>query len=118
MSKVFSVGLARGVLALLTASSAASASAFTVNNTTDTTNPGSQTWALIEAQNPVGAPHVITFAIPPCTPSPCASRIQINTALPPITQGLTIDGTTQADTNPGQLGAGGTVLGTARIPGG
>ena len=110
MSKVFSNRFARAVISLLAVSLPASATIFTVSNTTDTTNPGSLRWALGQAQNPVGAPHVIAFAIsPPCSPSPCAAMIQVNSLLPVITQPLLIDGTTQTNTNPLQLGTVGTV---------
>src|SRR5207248_9379932 len=67
---------------------------------------------------PYSVRAVIAFAIPTGDPgyNPATGVFTISpgTALPPITRpNVTIDGTTQAvnvgDTNPGQMGAGGTV---------
>lgn len=94
------------------------AATYTVTNTNNS-GAGSLRQAIIDANTNPGA-DIITFDIPPTdpnyyTPSPGISwwRIDITSELPAITESVTIDGTTQTtnrgDTNPGQVGTGGTV---------
>ena len=88
------------------------ATTFTVTNTLscNAAGCGSLRRAIIDANASTATPHTIQFNIPACSPTPCVATINLTTALPAITRAnVTIDGTTQTDTNSGVLGAGGTV---------
>ncbi len=93
------------------------AATFTVTSTNNN-GGGSLRTAINNANGAAGGPHVIAFAIPTTAggynPATGVFTISLNSALPAITSaGLRLDGTTQTtaigNTNPGTLGAGGTV---------
>jgi hypothetical protein len=99
---------------------------YTVTFTADNATAGSLRWAITQANASAG-PHTIAFNVPRSDPGFYSENathgwwvFRINSALPSVTRaGVTIDGTTQTtnqgDTNPGQVGTGGTV-GTDTIP--
>jgi hypothetical protein len=106
------------VIAVIFAPLPVAAATYTVTNTNNS-GAGSLRQAIIDANANPGA-DTIAFNIPPTDPnyySPSAGigwwRIVVTSALSTITGAVTIDGTTQAtnrgDTNPGQVGTGGTV---------
>ena len=98
------------LLLVLPLSRAAHAAVFTVTNTLSTNGTGTLRRAINDANASAATPHTIQFNIPACSPTPCVATISVTTALPAITRAnVTIDGTTQTDTNSGVLGAGGTV---------
>ena len=107
-----------GALACLAGvASPAAAATFTVTSTNNT-GGGSLRTAINNANGAAGGPHTIAFAIPTTAggynPATGVFTISITSALPAITSaGLRLDGTTQTtaigNTNPGTLGAGGTV---------
>lgn len=79
-----------------------------------TATPGQCTLrAAIQSANATvaGAPHTIAFAVPASQLTSGVARIGVTGSdLPAITRaGTAIDGTSAPDTNPGSLGAGGTV---------
>jgi len=98
----------------------ASAATYTVTFTSDNATAGSLRWAITQANATAGT-HTIAFNIPATDPGYYTEnatshwwRIQLASTLPLITRaGVTIDGTTQTsnqgNTNPGQVGTGGTV---------
>ena len=95
----------------------AAAATFTVTSTNNN-GAGSLRTTINNANGAAGGPHVIAFAIPTTAAGYNAATgvftISLNSALPAITSaGLLLDGTTQTtnigNTNPGTLGAGGTV---------
>ena len=100
---------------LLSVTELAWAANFTVTRTADDTNVGSLRWAITQANLNPGA-DIIDFNIPESDPGYYTEsatshwwRIELSSNLPAITDPVTIDGTTQSDKNPGQVGTGGTV---------
>ncbi|MGA9350073.1 MAG: right-handed parallel beta-helix repeat-containing protein [Anaerolineae bacterium] len=97
----------------------AQAATYTVTNTNDS-GPGSLRQAIIDANANPGL-DTITFSIPSTDtrysnwtgPSDYWWKITVTSSLPTINDAVTIDGTTQTtnqgNTNPGQVGTGGTV---------
>ncbi len=87
----------------------AGATTFTVNTTSDTTDGTcdaahcSLREALAAAQSAAGTPHVIQFAIPGAG----VQTITVGSALPFITQSVTIDGYTQPGSSPNTSATGG-----------
>jgi len=126
-SCLFAVILLVSMLLPLVSFQPASAATYTVTFTTDNTTAGSLRWAITQANASAG-PHTIAFNIPRSDPGFYSEnathgwwRIVINPSLGALVvtrAGVTIDGTTQTtnrgDTNPGQVGTGGTV-GTENI---
>ncbi len=101
-----------GLLLSLLAAGLSYATTFTVTDTSDASSGGSLRAAIISA-NAVSGPHTITFNIPAATDPNCVAAtgvctISLLSALPFITQIVTIDGYTQPgatpNTNPPNLG--------------
>lgn len=90
---IFGVVVAGGVLVAV--APAAQAATFTVTNTDDS-GAGSLRQAIIDANASAGA-DTIDFAIPGPAPHTIqlTSAVNLTQALPPITEAVTIDGTTQ-----------------------
>jgi uncharacterized repeat protein (TIGR01451 family) len=92
---------------------------YVVNNTLDNEDPGSVRWAIRSANAaPAGGKYTITFNIPTSDPGYYTEnatshwwRILINDPLPTVNRAnVYIDGSSQpGNTNPGQVGTGGTV---------
>ena len=110
------------LLVPLTSPPPASADTYTVTFTADNLTEGSLRWAITRANaNTPAGPHTINFNIPQSdpgfTPDDATHSwwiIRLNSALPQISKAhIYIDGTTQTtnqgNTNPGQVGTGGTV---------
>ena len=119
---LFTVTLLVSLLVPLTSPQPASAATYTVTFTADNATVGSLRWAITQANANIPAgPHTINFNIPQSDPGFTADDathswwiIRLNSALPQINKAhIYIDGTTQTtnqgDTNPGQVGTGGTV---------
>jgi len=109
--------LAALVISLAAPMEEPAAATFTVTSTNNA-GGGSLRTAINSANGAAGGPHVIAFAVPTTAggynPGTGVFTISLTSALPAITSaGLRLDGTTQTatigNTNPGVLGAGGTV---------
>ena len=96
-------------LALGAVASPCRATTFTVTNT-DPSGAGSLQQAMLDANVAAGPPHTIVFNIPGIV-APNPAIIRVTSFLPALTQSVTIDGTTQPDTNTGNIIAGGQILG-------
>ena len=107
-SLILTVVLGIGTLSI------ANADTFVVTKTADTTVSCTildcSLREAIAAANLVAGPHTISFNVPSVDLTGGVAIITLGSALPAIIQdGVTIDGTTQADANTGSLGAGGAV---------
>jgi parallel beta-helix repeat protein len=97
------------LLILISSIGTAHAATYTVNSTSDDGSPGTLRWAITQANGNLGV-DTIEFNISTADSGFNGQwwTINLSSALPTITEGVTINGSTQTvnqgDTNPGQVG--------------